>query len=243
MVWQFDVGQGDCAWIEFPDGWSCLVDTGPPGRGGDGAFARDLRPFLRRCRLGDLDLVLLTHGHDDHTGGAEDLAASMPVAAWSVGGRATAPGAVTGFEPMPGDTLHAFGPWALVFLGPDPAASPLHGENDASLSVGFCRAGLLRGLWTGDLETAGEAALLPLLPRVPDGGVDVWKAGHHGSRTSGSPALLAAIRPRLVLVSCGVVYPDARILRTDLSGSIRVTWNRDGQCRAQPVRENSSGPP
>ena len=34
--------------------------------------------------------------------------------------------------------------------------------------------------------------------------IDVLKAGHHGSRTSGTPALLETLRPGAVLISCGL---------------------------------------
>ena len=57
-------------------------------------------------------------------------------------------------------------------------------------------------VWTGDLERHGEAALLAagLVPA----GTDVWKAGHHGSDTSGSGPFLERLRPRQVVISCGV---------------------------------------
>jgi competence protein ComEC len=66
----------------------------------------------------------------------------------------------------------------------------------------------------------------------------VLKVGHHGSRTSSSPAFLAAVSPRVAVISCGVRnrfgHPHAatlealeqvksRVLRTDLDGSVIVT--------------------
>jgi competence protein ComEC len=54
-------------------------------------------------------------------------------------------------------------------------------------------------LFTGDLETAGEESLVKnnSLPKV-----NVYKAGHHGSKTASSAALLAVIQPEMICVCC-----------------------------------------
>jgi len=248
-AWQFGVGQGDCALVRLPDGWTCLIDTGEAWAGGGSAAGRDVLPMLRRLGIRRLDVVCLTHGHDDHTGGAPDVGAAWPVGRWLIGGSARAPATTSAIATLvPGavDTLHAAGAWALVAYAPpdDPAAAAA--ENDRSLALALCQGGVLRGLWTGDLETAGEATLVGRLPPVPAAGLPGWKAGHHGSRTSGSPALLAALRPRLVLVSCGVAnrhrhpshgpYGDAEVVRTDLQGTVALAWDGLGTLRADPCQ-------
>lgn len=56
-------------------------------------------------------------------------------------------------------------------------------------------------LFTGDLEKEGEISLVDkannTLPKV-----DVYKAGHHGSKTSSSEELLSVIKPKVVCVCC-----------------------------------------
>ena len=54
-------------------------------------------------------------------------------------------------------------------------------------------------LFTGDLEKEGEKSLVALnsLPKV-----DVYKAGHHGSKTSSSTELLEVIQPKTICVCC-----------------------------------------
>ena len=54
-------------------------------------------------------------------------------------------------------------------------------------------------LFTGDLEADGEASLVELndLPEV-----DLYKAGHHGSKTSSTDTLLSVIKPKVVCVCC-----------------------------------------
>jgi competence protein ComEC len=91
-VWQFDVGQGDCGLLIFPDGWSMLIDTGGTygftGKSGEGPLSRTVLPFLQRNGMTRLAAVVLTHGHRDHTGGASALAAGLEVDRWYVSGRA-----------------------------------------------------------------------------------------------------------------------------------------------------------
>jgi competence protein ComEC len=62
------------------------------------------------------------------------------------------------------------------------------------------RAGPHAILLTGDIERGAEIELLASgsLPRV-----DVLIVPHHGSRTSSTPALVAATRPRWALVAAG----------------------------------------
>lgn len=240
-VWQLPVGQGDCALVEFGDGWRLLIDTGDRWYSGGSPLARDLLPWLRRRGIGHLHAVLLTHGHGDHTGGASDLAAHVQVDRWLLGGSAEAPPGSAPGHPAHGDTLHRFADWSLVVYHPGAEDGDLHGENDRSVALGLVRDGWLRGLWTGDLEHAGEARLLGRCPPPPSMGLDVWKAGHHGSNTSGTPELLDTLRPRLIVISTGVAnrhrHPShgpflaagdtVPLLRTDLHGAVRLSWRND----------------
>ncbi len=74
-----------------------------------------------------------------------------------------------------------------------------HGENDYSVCTLFTY-GDYHYLFTGDLEESGEEKLLELNPDLPE--VTLYKAGHHGSKTSSSEALLSVISPEVVCVCC-----------------------------------------
>src|SRR6516164_7172262 len=58
-----DVGQGDAALVTSPTGKTVLVDGGPR------SAEQALVGFLATHTRGPLDLVLLTHRHEDHVGG------------------------------------------------------------------------------------------------------------------------------------------------------------------------------
>ncbi len=72
------------------------------------------------------------------------------------------------------------------------------GENDHSVCTLFSQ-GDAHYLFTGDLEKKGEESLVAWndLPEVV-----LYKAGHHGSKTSSNTALLSVIKPQVVTVCC-----------------------------------------
>lgn len=83
-----------------------------------------------------------------------------------------------------------------------------HSENDYSVCALFSFEDK-KFLFTGDLEEEGEEKLVAnnqSLKDIRDNGkqygVDLYKAGHHGSKTSSSETLLEAIRPEHVAVCC-----------------------------------------
>jgi competence protein ComEC len=207
---------------------------------------------LHARRIRRLALVIVSHPHPDHFGGLAAVAAHVPIdELWLSGDDSRDPAWTALLEqlarqgtrivrPPLGLARERRGVRLLVLAprGDDAAgiAAPSgRGVNDDSLVVRLEFAGRAL-LFTGDLEAPGEAALVaavaPALLRV-----DVVKAPHHGSRTSSSPALVAASTPALVVISCGVAnrfgFPaaevverwraaGARVLRTDQAGAVRL---------------------
>lgn len=77
-------------------------------------------------------------------------------------------------------------------------------ENDYSV-CSLISYGSKNFLFTGDLEEKGEEQLIVLneLPRV-----DLYKAGHHGSKTSSSEALMRVVQPKTICVCCCAGSPE-----------------------------------
>ncbi|HET9251644.1 MAG TPA: ComEC/Rec2 family competence protein, partial [Candidatus Eisenbacteria bacterium] len=253
VVVSLDIGQGDATWIGFEDGASLLCDAGPRDERRD-MGARVIEPALREEGFAP-PAAVLSHAHLDHFGGFEWLArrgwirdvwenGSDPDGHWREGIAAGLRERGRAFRPVRRDTTALLGRNARMRLLPGPA----HGaENDRSLAAHIEIEGRTI-LLSGDLEAAGEEALLPRLGRC-----DVLKAPHHGSRTSSAPEWIERIRPSILLVSCGernrFGHPDAavmgryrrvgtEILRTDREGAIRLTITRAGawiSTRAHPA--------
>ncbi len=211
-----DVGQGDATLVELPGGQRWLVDGGPPSE----RVAR----WLRRRGVTYLDVVASTHGHPDHTGGLASVLAGIEVGAlWIADGEGQQELVeIADREGVP----VVVGP--AMAWGALPRAAPI---NDRSLVLAVAE-GRRAALLAGDIERVAERRLASTLPAV-----DVVKVPHHGSRTSSSPAFVAATRPALAVVSAGRGNPfghphptvvaawqeaGTAVLRTDLHGTVEV---------------------
>lgn len=97
-------------------------------------------------------------------------------------------------------------------------------------------------LFTGDAQREAEEQILRHARRN-DLKATILKAGHHGSKTSSSPAFIEAVRPEAVVVSCGAGnsygFPHTAVLaalkkqkadvyRTDRDGAISVVSDGRG---------------
>jgi competence protein ComEC len=241
-----DVGQGDSILVRDGDR-AILVDGG----GWDGADlgGRVLLPALLGEGVHRLDALVMTHPDRDHCGGLVDIAAYLAVdEIWTAPGWELK-GCAGRLLSLPG-VRHRFlsrgqrlglGRWRLTVLHPEAEAH--RATNERSLVLLAAVHGR-RALLTGDIERQSEHELADCCSQELR--ADVLKVAHHGSRTSSTPAFLEAATPRLALISAGVrnVYhhpsPEvvarlqeggARILRTDRSGEILLSFGTDGKIR------------
>lgn len=237
----FDVGQGDGIHIRGLAGFDLVVDGGPSNRFAD-QLARELPAGDRT-----IELVVATHPHADHLTGllaVLDRFAVQRVWESSVVHTSRA------FErwqelvrqeealverPTAGDAVW-FPGGSLTVLWPSPQAA-IDNLNDASLVL---RLDLADGcvLLTGDISETVERQLPTDQIRC-----EVVKVGHHGSATSSSEEFLRAVSPQLAIISVGpnrYGHPaastlrrlrdrGARLLRTDLAGTIRLRISQAGQ--------------
>ena len=106
-------------------------------------------------------------------------------------------------------------------------------------------------LLTGDLEARGEQELVRREPRLLK--ADVLLVPHHGSRTSSTPAFIAAVEPDIAVYAAGYrnrfghPRPDivaryesrgVRGFRTDLDGALTFTFAPDTAQAPRAEREH-----
>jgi competence protein ComEC len=244
-----DVGQGDAILVESATGARMMVDGGPDPDRVLLALDERIPPWDRR-----LDVVVLTHPHEDHVAGLARLLARYAVGrVFEPGMRGPGPGWATWDAVLHDGPPRALlqtgahlriGEIALTVLWPDPGAVPLEppdtGTAINNVSIVFLgEANGRRFLLMGDVEQGIDPGLLARgLPRV-----DVLKIAHHGSRTATSQAFVDAVRPSVAIASAGAGNPyghpakatldrlraaGASVYRTDQDGSVEVDVRRSG---------------
>ncbi len=232
-----DVGQGDSALIEVPEG-AVLIDEGPPEAHVDAQ--------LRGLGVKNLAAVVLTHPQRDHVGGAAAVLDHEPVGfvldpkipAESVDEKAALAAATAHHVRLvlarAGETFR-LGRLTLRVLWPADEAAPGADPNDSPIVI-LASYGTTDALFTADAESN---VTLPLRPQA----VEILKVAHHGSEDEGLGALLALLRPRVAVISVGEhndyghpdpstvatlrSFPGLSLYRTDEDG--RVTVESDGR--------------
>lgn len=250
-----DVGQGDSIFAAFPDGKLAIIDGGgSPSYGRKKKSRFDVgedvvSPYLWSRSIRRLDIVVMSHAHEDHMLGLfsvidnfqprELWTGAVPeTEAWaSLREKARERG--TAIRSLAGGQKFDWGGAHIEVLTPLDGYSPAGEARDKDSLVLRLSFGTRSILLTGDMDRQMEAALIDRhqLKRT-----DVLKVAHHGSKTSTSEAFLEIVRPAFAVVSAGFENPynhphpevvrrlqdnHAAVLRTDLWG--QVTIRTDGK--------------
>jgi len=238
-----DVGQGDAAIVQGRSA-ALLIDGGTAFVAGGRRFdagERVVLPALGALGVRRLALVVATHADLDHRGGLAAVLRALPVARlWVPPGARTDPAfaellgvaaarGVAVSERAAGEAPLRAGDLAIEALWPPRVGAPPE-RNDASLVVRVGLAGRTL-LFPGDLEQAGELRLLAASGAALR--ADVLKLAHHGSRTSSTPAFVAAAAPALAVVSAPLHgrfgMPHAEVRARLAAAGVPWRWTgRDG---------------
>ena len=241
-----NVGQGDAIFIQTPTGRQVLVDGGFYPSVLNDQLGRQM-PFWDR----EIDLVVATHPDADHVSGLVGVFERYRVGWLLTEGTGLGESPIydevllaaardeTAVYPVhAGEIIHIDDGVDLHILHPgDQRDAESRNENSVSIRLVY---GQFSVLLTGDAEGKAEQAMLqsglPLQSLV-------FKAGHHGSRTSSSAPFLAAVQPQIVIISAGTgnsfghPHPEtlaritavgATILRTDELGTIEFISDGSG---------------
>ncbi|AYG44103.1 DNA internalization-related competence protein ComEC/Rec2 [Pseudomonas sp. Leaf58] len=228
-VWQLDVGQGLAVLLRTRH-HNVLYDAGP-AKGDTDLGERVVLPTLRKLGVSGLDLMVVSHAHADHAGGAAAIQRGLPVGR-VLGGEALDD---VQLQPCASDERWMWdGVRFSLWRWADGQSS-----NDRSCVL-LVEAQGERLLLAGDMEAGAERAWLAAteMPRV-----DWLQAPHHGSRSSSTEAFIRATAPRGVLVSRGrnnsFGHPHAQVVEryrrhgvvmhdTAEQGALRLVLGRYG---------------
>jgi competence protein ComEC len=250
-----DVGQGDSLFVVSPGGKTLLIDGGGAFGGFPGHEEHNgvdpgeeaVSPYLWSRGFQRLDVVALTHAHQDHLGGLTAILDNFRVARLWIGREVSSP-ALARLEqlarerkiPIDHELRGKSFSWDGVdgnFLWPQIAPEEVAptAKNNDSLVLRL-RYGGRSFLLPGDAEKQVEREILSE-NSAQEMHSDVLKLGHHGSKNSTMPEFLAAVQPLVGIISAGEDNPyghpnpellerlesaGVRILRTDRDGAVHV---------------------
>ncbi len=232
-----DVGQGQCAVIRVGE-LVCVVDCGGSGGENAGNVAAD---YLEDRGVRRVDLLILTHCHDDHANGVARLLERVEVGELYLPEthqpQALETAVITAAEER-GVTVQRVDAMVSIAAGQGEnlCLYPPVGEGDPNEECLSCLVSWegFNALLTGDMDSGAEEALLAgvALPKL-----DVLVVGHHGSSDSTSQKLLEATMPEYGLISVGednryghpaqetlerLTEMGVKVYRTDWYGGVTV---------------------
>lgn len=234
-----DVGQGTAVLLRTAR-HALWYDVGPPS-GSEGS-ERTLVPALRALGQAPPDRVLLSHDDLDHAGNLPGLRLQLPALPLLA-----PPGSsITGAGRCQRGMSWRWDGVDFHVLHPDPGSRRAENEDSCVLRVASAHGVVLL---PGDIGRPAEQALLRASPAALK--ADVVLVPHHGSGGSSSAPWVAAVAPRLALVSAGhqnrFGHPrrdvvrrwqaqGAEVVSTAESGAIRVWLGAQGlQLREQRI--------
>jgi competence protein ComEC len=251
-----DCGQGDAIFVVLPDQTTLLLDAGGARSRGAGEASSGSRrwdpgeeivsPYLWSRGIKRIDVVALSHAHQDHLGGLSAIIDNFRVGEfWHAPSAETPQYAAlltkVANRGIPIRTLQAGdlisrGDASIQVLWPEPGRLlPRHPDNDDSLVMRVSVAGagfLLPGDAGRDVEKQLMATGEPLASQV-------LKVAHHGSKSSSSLEFIARVAPRVAIITTDsgalgnspnpetlavLRSAGAKILRTDTDGASTVAW-------------------
>ncbi len=232
-----DVGQGDCTFIELPNGQTMLIDAGNPGDGG-----MIINYIKNIFEYDEIDFVVATHPHDDHIGGMAEVISRFDVGVMYMPEKTHTSQIYEdlvniiekreiNLQPAKADTnILTSGLIKIDFLAPfDEEYSDLNNYS-AVVKLTYNETVFL---FMGDAEAQVEYKLFK-----KDIDADVLKVGHHGSDSASTEYFISEVTPEVAVISSGVdnqyghphettlsILNDygSNVYRTDEVGTIVVT--------------------
>lgn len=218
-----DVGQGDATLITC-DGHAMLIDAGDDTKG------TAIQNYLKKQKIKSLDYLILTHPDADHIGGAPVIITKFEISKVFVSNfekdnksylkliQALDDKNLKSSTPAV-KSKYSLGTAEFTILAPNDTYDT---PNDSSIAL-LLKNGKNSFLFTGDAEATAE---MDILATGIDISADVYKVGHHGSRSSTSQSFFKAVNPDYAVISCAegnsYGHPHAETLNTLRTNGVAV---------------------
>jgi len=189
-----DVGQGLSVVVQTMH-HSLVYDTGAKFSSESDMGQSAILPFLRQQGTEHLDSLIVSHGDNDHIGGANSLLRGMPTQQVLT----SAIQQLSAYAPQPCVAGQAW-VWdevSFTMLSPQQSFAS-DNDNSCVLKIQSKQGSVLL---VSDIEAAAESWLVETYGHALKS--DILMAPHHGSKTSSSLSFLQAVQPKYILISVG----------------------------------------
>lgn len=234
-VYFLDVGQGDSEFIVLPDGKTMLIDAGESDQGSG------VKSFIQDLGYSKIDYIVATHPHSDHIGGLPLIISSFDIGeVWAPKVTHTSKTYEAFLDSVinknlsitpatQGTIISDENNCQVEILSPNDSKN-YNNLNDWSVIIKITYD-TESFLFTGDASSSVISASNP-------GRINVLKVGHHGSKTSTTNSLIAALQPQWAIIEVGANndygHPteqalsalkknSVEVFRTDLNGTCTAT--------------------
>ncbi len=189
-----DVGQGLSAVLQTAH-HVLVFDTGPSSPTGYDAGKAIVVPYLLSRSIRTINALVVSHGDNDHIGGAASIAKLLNV-------RRILTSVPSRFKQAHVVACHVGEHWmwdGVSFTILSPQKGQPYQDNNSSCVLRVV-AGAKSVLLTGDIERPTEQVLVQDHASLQ---ATILQAPHHGSRTSSSQAFISAVSPSFVVFPIG----------------------------------------
>lgn len=244
-VMMVQVGQGDGLVVRTPGGAVTVVDAGPDGQG-----VAAMLPAIDSLQPTAYGHAFLSHFHDDHQGGMDEVLQRPFVLAYDRGDvrRTNTSPATTDYLAAAGSRRRTIALGQTYGLGDDVTVRCVCVNGQVAGGGGLDPTGATQeenarsialrldygsfSMWIGgDLTGGGNSTPDVEGPASTScGNVDVYKVNHHGSNTSTSLNLISRLDPELAIVSAGVANPYGHPTTTTVNRLVQAAAMRTLLC-------------